>query len=73
MFYDKKLNYSYLFFHSVINIINMEKMQIIFEENVSSIKVFYFNNRLNKDIYANFLLLNGNTEYYTLIPESKKI
>ena len=72
MFYDKKLNYSYLFFHSVINIINMEKMQIIFEENVSSIKVFYFNNRLNKDICANFLLLNGNTEYYTLIPESKK-
>ena len=72
MFYDKKLDYLYLFFNFLINVINMKKMQIIFEKSISCFQIFYMNNQLNKDIYANFLLLNGNIEYYSLIPNQNK-
>ena len=69
MFYNEKSNYLFIFFVSEINVINMEIMKIIFEKKILCSQVFYINNHLNKNIYANFILLNGKIEYYSLFPK----
>ena len=69
MFYNEKTNYLFIFFVSEINVINMEIMKIIFEKKILCSQVFYRNNHLNKNIYANFILLNGKIEYYSLFPK----
>ena len=70
MFYDKETNYLYIILLSQINVINMEKMKIIFEKKIFLSQVFYMNNHLNKNIYANFILLNRNIEFYSLYPKT---
>ena len=66
IYYYKKLKYLYIFFITKINIVDIAKMTIIFEKQITCSRIFYLNNHLNKNIYAKFLVLNGNIEYYTL-------